>query len=48
MRPDSVNVVEVRNWATDYSAVDDSMLIEQLIQRVLAKRGSLRIRTKFW
>ncbi|MDE2789249.1 MAG: PLP-dependent aminotransferase family protein [Paracoccaceae bacterium] len=36
---DSVNVVEVGNWATDYSAVDDSMLIEQLIQRVLSKRG---------
>ena len=36
---DSVNVVEVGNWATDYSATDDHMLIEQLIQRVLAKRG---------
>ena len=36
---DSVNVVEVGNWATDYSAIDDQMLIEQLIQRVLAKRG---------
>ena len=36
---DSVNVVEVGNWATDYSAVDDSMLVEQLIQRVLARRG---------
>ena len=36
---DSVNVVEVANWATDYSAIDDEMLIEQLIQRVLAKRG---------
>ena len=36
---DSVNVVEVGNWATDYSAIDDEMLIEQLIQRVLAKRG---------
>ena len=36
---DSVNVVEVCNWATDYSAIDDEMLIEQLIQRVLAKRG---------
>ena len=36
---DSVNVVEVGNWATDYSATDDHMLIEQLIQRVLARRG---------
>ena len=36
---DSVNVVEVRNWAADYSDTDDQMLIEQLIQRVLSKRG---------
>ena len=36
---DSVNVIEIANWATDYSATDDDMLIEQLIQRVLAKRG---------
>ena len=36
---DSVNVVELRNWATDYSAIDDEMLIEQLIQRLLARRG---------
>ena len=36
---DSVNVVEVRNWAADYSDTDDQMLIEQLIQCVLAKRG---------
>ncbi len=36
---DSVNVVEVRNWAADYSNTDDQMLIEQLIQRVLSKRG---------
>ena len=36
---DSVNVVEVGNWATDYSAIDDEMLIEQVTQRVLAKRG---------
>ena len=36
---DSVNVIELANWATDYSATDDDMLIEQLIQRVLAKRG---------
>ena len=36
---DSVNVVEIRNWATDYSSIDDELLIEQLTQRVLAKRG---------
>ena len=36
---DSVNVIELANWATDYSAIDDEMLIEQLIQRVLVKRG---------
>ena len=36
---DSVNVVEVGNWATDYSDIDDPLLVEQLIQRVLAKRG---------
>ena len=36
---DSVNVIEVGNWATDYSDIDDPMLVEQLIQRVLAKRG---------
>ena len=36
---DSVNVVEVGNWAADYSAVDDGLLVEQLIERVLAKRG---------
>ena len=36
---DSVNAVEVGNWATDYSDTDDPELIEQLIQRVLAKRG---------
>ena len=36
---DSVNVVEVGNWATDYSAIDDAMLIEQVMQRVLARRG---------
>ena len=36
---DSVNAIEVGNWATDYSAIDDGMLIEQLIQRVLARRG---------
>ena len=36
---DSVNVVELANWAADYSAIDDGLLIEQLIQRVLARRG---------
>ena len=36
---DSVNAVEVGNWATDYSATDDGMLVEQLIGRVLARRG---------
>ena len=36
---DSVNLVEVGNWAGDYSDIDDPLLVEQLIQRVLAKRG---------
>ena len=36
---DSVNDVEVGNWAGDYSDIDDPLLIEQLIQRSLAKRG---------
>ncbi|QUS58275.1 PLP-dependent aminotransferase family protein [Pseudovibrio brasiliensis] len=36
---DSVNVVEMRNWATDYSSIDDELLVEQLMQRVLSKRG---------
>ena len=36
---DSVTAVEVANWTTDYSAIDDEMLIEQLIQRVLVRRG---------
>ena len=36
---DSVNAVELANWATDYSRTDDPLLVEQLIQRVLAKRG---------
>ncbi|MDE0056134.1 MAG: PLP-dependent aminotransferase family protein [Gammaproteobacteria bacterium] len=36
---DSVNVVEVGNWATDYSATDDPMLVEQVIERVLSRRG---------
>ena len=36
---DSVSTAELRNWATDYSAIDDEVLIEQLTQRVLVKRG---------
>ena len=36
---DSVNAVDVGNWAADYSAIDDELLVEQLIQRVLARRG---------
>ena len=36
---DSVTAQEIANWATDYSDVDDELLVEQLIQRVLAKRG---------
>ena len=36
---DSVGVVGVGNCATDFSETDDQMLIEQLIQRVLARRG---------
>ena len=36
---DSVNALEVGRWTTDFSATDDELLIEQLIQRVLAKRG---------
>ena len=36
---DAVNVVGVANCATDFSETDDQMLIEQLIQRVLARRG---------
>lgn len=36
---DSVNAVEIPNWATDFSETDDRLLVEQLIQRVLAKRG---------
>ena len=39
MRADSVNEFELGNWATDHSSVDDGLLVEQLIQRVLAKRG---------
>ena len=36
---DAVNVVGVGNCATDFSETDDQMLVEQLIQRVLARRG---------
>ena len=36
---DSINELELGSWATDYSSVDDELLVEQLIQRVLAKRG---------
>ena len=36
---DSVNAFELGTWATDYSAIDDALLIEQLTQRVLMKRG---------
>ena len=36
---DAVGVVGVGNCATDFSETDDQMLIEQLIQRVLARRG---------
>ena len=36
---DAVNVVGVANCATDFSETDDQMLIEHLIQRVLARRG---------
>ena len=36
---DAVSVVGVANCATDFSETDDQMLIEQLIQRVLAGRG---------
>jgi len=36
---DSMNRFELENWATDYSSIDDETLVEQLIQRVLAKRG---------
>ena len=35
---DSINELELENWATDYSSVDDELLVEQLILRVLAKR----------
>ncbi|WP_458576355.1 aminotransferase-like domain-containing protein [Aliamphritea spongicola] len=36
---DSVNVIEVKNWAADFSRIDDPLLLEQLVQRVLSKRG---------
>ena len=36
---DSTHAMEVARWAADYSTTDDELLIEQLIQRVLAKRG---------
>ena len=36
---DAVNTVGVGNCATDFSETDDQVLIEQLTQRVLAKRG---------
>ena len=36
---DAVSVAGVGNCATDFSETDDQMLIEQLIQRVLARRG---------
>ena len=36
---DAVSVVDVGNCATDFSETDDQMLVEQLIQRVLARRG---------
>ena len=36
---DAVSVVGVGNCATDFSETDDQMLIEQVIQRVLARRG---------
>ncbi|WP_233270677.1 aminotransferase-like domain-containing protein [Chachezhania sediminis] len=36
---DSVNSIQIRNWAMDFSTVDDPLLIEQLILRVLQPRG---------
>ena len=36
---DAVGAVGVANCATDFSETDDQMLIEQLVQRVLARRG---------
>ena len=36
---DSVTAVDLSTLASDYSAIDDELLIEQLTQRVLVKRG---------
>ena len=36
---DSGGAVELKNWAADFSSVDDEMLIDQLIKRLLVKRG---------
>ncbi|MES0884948.1 PLP-dependent aminotransferase family protein [Roseibium sp. SCP14] len=36
---DSVNAIELRNWAADYSSIDDELLVEKLIQRCLFRRG---------
>ena len=36
---DLVADADLGTWATDYSALDDELLIEQLTQRVLIKRG---------
>lgn len=36
---DSANVAELVNWAADYSTLDDEHLVEQLMRRVLARRG---------
>ena len=35
----SINELDLESWATDYSSTDDELLVEQLIQQVLAKRG---------
>lgn len=36
---DSVNAIELRNWAADFSDIDDELLVEKLIQRCLFRRG---------
>lgn len=36
---DSVNSLQIRNWAMDFSTVDDPLLVQQLILRVLQPRG---------
>ena len=36
---DSVTAADLGTWATDYSAIDDELLIEQLTYRVLVRRG---------